>query len=365
MASYKNQHFVPRCYLRAFSSNSSGRAINLFNVDRQIGIQNVSLKGQCARAYFYGKDLRVEKALRQFEEAYAHLLHRINSPPFSIGKSDSEFIRLFVYLQHIRTEATLQQMVVSMNETTDIAWNGEAPPDFRTTLKDAVVMAMGIFAETAGVVSDLKTCFLRNRTNRSFITSDNPAVSTNRWYAQNIRTKGLSGGLGNAGALLFLPLTPVVMAVVYDGDVYSIPNSGGWSIIERTADVDAFNEHQFLGCVANVYFSNWSELNGIKIGFQAAVPNRPERRHEIVVANLVEETAHGEIYKPVKLGELVREGKTLMHQRIITAKPSRWPSIIKWRLNPKIYYNGTGVGYVRRSTVENSPPTAPPFRRIR
>src|SRR5204863_3501638 len=199
----------------------------------------------------------------------------------------------------------LQQMVVSMNEMADIAWNGEAPPDFRTTLSDAVVMAMGTFAGTVGVVGDLKTCFLRNKTNRSFITSDNPAVSTNRWYAQNARAKGLSGGLGSAGALLFLPLTPLVMAVVYDGDVYSIPNAAGWSTIERPADVDAFNEHQFLGCLANVYFSNWSELNGIKIGFQATAPNRPEKRHKIVVANLVEENSQGEVYKAVELDKLV------------------------------------------------------------
>ncbi|MCF6263399.1 MAG: DUF4238 domain-containing protein [Xanthomonadales bacterium] len=49
MATNKNQHFVPRCYLKAFSKDGEGLAINLFNIGRKRLIQNAPLKHQCSK----------------------------------------------------------------------------------------------------------------------------------------------------------------------------------------------------------------------------------------------------------------------------------------------------------------------------
>lgn len=35
VATNKNQHFVPRCYLKAFTQGGENLAINLLNLDRQ------------------------------------------------------------------------------------------------------------------------------------------------------------------------------------------------------------------------------------------------------------------------------------------------------------------------------------------
>lgn len=67
MASNKNQHFVPRCYLRPFTINCNNKAINLFNIDKQKFIKNAPVKHQCSRDYFYGEDLIIEKALQPIE----------------------------------------------------------------------------------------------------------------------------------------------------------------------------------------------------------------------------------------------------------------------------------------------------------
>jgi hypothetical protein len=364
MGSYKNQHFVPRCYLKPFSINGEGRAINLYNIDRRAGIEKAPIRGQCARSYFYGKDLRLEKLLQISEDMYANTVRNINEPGYTLTDSDGSVLRHFCYLQHCRTEATSQRAAASMSEMADIAWKGEAPADWRTTMRDAVLTGMRTFGDTMHVVDDLKVCLIRNLTRQSFATSDDPAVTTNRWYAQNPKAKGLSGGIGSAGALMLLPLTPRVMAVIYDGDVYSIPNTGGWTISRRNDDIDAFNEQQFLGCLANIYFADWSTLAQISQAFETARAYRPIARHEIVTAELEHVDDWGERYRAVTREKLERKGRFFLHLRSIQPRPDRWPSMIRWRSNPRIYSNGTATGFVRRSTAQENSYLGPSYKRV-
>ena len=101
------------------------------------------------------------------------------------------------------------------------------PEEFSLGIKDAVQIAMKSFYESMHEIDDLKFCLIRNKTNLPFITSDNPAILTNKWHLTSHRSPGRSFGLGSAGALTFLPLTPDLLFVGYDGDVYNIPNNKG------------------------------------------------------------------------------------------------------------------------------------------
>ena len=105
MASNKNQHFVPRCYLRAFTIGGSNVAINLFNIDRLKFIPNAPVKNQCSQDYFYGHDLRLERALQPIESAYAQLMSNIGEPGYSLMDNHRTLLRQFWLLQHVRTEA--------------------------------------------------------------------------------------------------------------------------------------------------------------------------------------------------------------------------------------------------------------------
>jgi hypothetical protein len=46
---YKSQHFVPRCYLKPFSVSDEGRASDLYNIDRRIGVPNSPIKSSHAQ----------------------------------------------------------------------------------------------------------------------------------------------------------------------------------------------------------------------------------------------------------------------------------------------------------------------------
>jgi hypothetical protein len=79
MASNKNQHFVPRCYLRPFTIDGANRAINLYNIDRRKFIERAPVKHQCSGDYFYGKDQLLDKAIQAMEGAYGTALRIITS----------------------------------------------------------------------------------------------------------------------------------------------------------------------------------------------------------------------------------------------------------------------------------------------
>lgn len=105
MASNKNQHFVPRCYLKPFTLNGEGAAMNLFNIDRQRFVYKAPVKNQCSRDYFYGKDLILEKQLQTYEAEYAGLLSRIRSPGYVLEADHKVILSRFWLLQYLRTEA--------------------------------------------------------------------------------------------------------------------------------------------------------------------------------------------------------------------------------------------------------------------
>ena len=209
MASNKNQHFVPRCYLRPFSVNCDKKEINLYNIDRKKFIEGAPLKHQCSKNYFYGKDLNLEKALQFTEGAYSSVIRDVLKPGYHLTDDHRQFFRTFWLLQHLRTEAASRRSV-EMSEGIK-EFMGEEAHKFRMSIRDAVLQAMHIFVEEMHIVDDLKICLLKNRGSIPFYTSDDPAVLTNWWYLEDRRTVGTSFGLNSAGDILLLPLSPKVL----------------------------------------------------------------------------------------------------------------------------------------------------------
>lgn len=243
------------------------------------------MKGQCSRSYFYGKDLRLEKLIQKSEGLYSTTVQRIVEK-LPVSDMDKFVLRHFCLLQYCRTDAASQRMALAYAEISDVAFDGSPPAELKLPISDFVQDGMRAFANSFRVINDLKVCLIQNRSCREFITSDDPAILTNRWYLQTPRAKGLSFGLQHSGTLLFLPIAPETLCVIYDGDVYSIPNEGGWTATHKLADVEAFNEHQILGCMSNLFFARWADLDTVDHAFLQTSPYRPSARHEVVTGVL-------------------------------------------------------------------------------
>lgn len=344
MAANKNQHYVPQCYLKRFSSIPSTSSICLYNLDSNKLIHQAPIKNQCSRDYFYGDDLKIEKALQPFESEYANLVKKIVSPGYTLNNTDKNFLLDFWLLQHMRTEAASKRLVEMSEGIIEVA----GIDDYKFQIKDAVNQSMKSFLDTRYHIYDLKVCLLKNKTPKVFYTSDDPAILTNRWYFHDERAKFQSFGLASAGTLLLLPVTPHVMMVAYDSNVYSMNESRGWVKIKNKNDIDSFNSFQIINCRKNIYLSTPNDQENVYALHQKIKPIRPIVKHKFNYAIFDGSSGNHTRYKTVSKNEVLeRKENTLIHYQPVQVAPSEWPTQISWRNKGFAYTNDTGVGYVR------------------
>ncbi|TDQ09143.1 uncharacterized protein DUF4238 [Phyllobacterium brassicacearum] len=86
--------------------------------------------------------------------------------------------------------------------------------------RNMILRVMKTFLQTESAVQDLDIILLRNRTSRGFVTSDDPAVLTNRLLAQ--RQGADSTGIASTGVQLTMPLSPRVTLVCFDPSAYLV-----------------------------------------------------------------------------------------------------------------------------------------------
>jgi hypothetical protein len=350
MVSNKNQHFVPKCYLRPFTLDEAGLAINLYNIDRRRVIEGAAVRHQCSGSFFYGNDPQLEKAIQATEGEYGSAIRAVLEPGYALTDSHREFLKLFWLFQHLRTEAASRRSVEMAADTRSVV--GHTDSTFRLEIREAVQMAMHVFAESMNIVSDLKVCLIKNRTAIPFVTSDDPAILTNRWQLLSKKAKGRSFGLHSAGDILLLPLSPQVLCVAYDGDVYSIPHRNGWAEVQQDHDVEAFNQHQYLNCRANIFFQTVAHGPIVHEQFDRAMANRPEKRHVIHYAVLDSKDGDWTRYRVVDPSQADQCEEAIIHNQVVHAAPAIWPRQISWRPKGCVFTNGTGMGYVRRAWAE-------------
>ncbi len=347
MATNKNQHFVPRCYLRQFTTEESDRAINLYNIDRQRVIAGAPLKHQCSGDYFYGKNEHLEAAIQATESAYASTVKLVMSPGYKLTDEHRSLLKIFWLMQHLRTEAASRRSV-ELSEAMRKVVRAESEP-FRMEIKEAVQIAMGTFAESMGIIEDLKVVLIRNRTKIPFVTSDDPAVLTNRWHLHNLKRLGRTFGLRSAGDVMLLPISPSVLCLAYDGDVHSVSHSEGWADLRDDADADALNQHQYLNCRANIFLRNSAHGALVHESFLRIAPLRPAQRHRLTYA--LRERTVGELtrYLAIDPATAAEHNEAIIHAEAIHAVPASWPRLLSWRSGAHVFTNGTGLGYVRKA----------------
>lgn len=200
------------------------------------------MKHQCSRDYFYGDNPQLEKAIQFVEGSYATVaVKELLSEGCKLNIRHKTILRRF-WLLHLRTEAACKR-AIEMNNEMGSTFQEEAP-DFKIGIKQAVQMAMLTYADGMNIVDDLKVCLIKNKTKtKSFITSDDPAVLSNKWHLNDTRANFMSFGMHWLKAL-YSYLNPKVLCLCYDGDVYSISHTNGWVQVKSERDIMHFNQFQ-------------------------------------------------------------------------------------------------------------------------
>lgn len=358
MPDHKNQHYVPRVHFKPFSFQAEGKAINIFLHRRDQTVVNAPITGQCAKSYFYGEDGQLEKLLSRMEGAYGGLIARIAETNSKLDEQDGWILRYFALLQSMRTAEQVARVLSRMSEMSDFFrmaeeahgkdWDATQNPTPESALRE-LMLAFNDQLQ-AGTIDDLKIVIVRNRSSRDFVTSDDPAVMTNRWLIQ--RKAKRSFGLNAAGLLLFLPLSPRMLVLAYDPAVYAITLNGHNEVdLKRENDVLAFNEHQYMGAADAIYFARINEAPDIVAEFKATIPYRPKRWDCFTTAKHDGETETHSKYIVDEAEKVAKSNQMLIHLTSEWPSPSRWPSILRYRSNAHGYSRGRII--VRRAHMRD------------
>lgn len=297
------------------------------------------------------------------------MLQRLLPPEAEPGALDGVVLRRFMLLQNLRTEAaaaSASQVVAAMARFPGPFPDGEAF-DIKLAIKVAVEEAMLVFARSMKIVDDLRLTIVRNRSGTPFMTSDDPAVLTNRWYLQNPRARGLSFSLRQAGLILLMPLSPTTVALLHDPDVYAIGHRRGVVWFDDDAEAEALNAHQILNCAANLYFHDWETRDRVAASVVASLPARLVQRHRTTYAVRGEEVGEHVRYDVQPFEEITFEQRrdVLIHTEVLRPQPGRWPAFLNYRRGGQVYSNGSHTGFVRRGCLEAGFVEGTGYRRIR
>lgn len=347
MANQKNQHYVPRCALKPFTLGGEGLAINLFNIAAARTIQNAPVKNQCSKDYFYGKDLRAENALANLEGHYTRIAALLMDE-CDLSAEDEDWLRLFVIIQTRRTESAVRDVEKVATGMMDEAFKphpSQRPADLSHQQIVALSMTSGL--KLHNYCRDLKFVLLRNRTCVEFITSDHPAIVTNRFSFEKLNDG--SFGMSNSGIIMIFPISPTLIALFFDIGIYTVSIPAGTRFVDLWSndDIEAINALQHLHAHKNLYFSSWKD--GGAVSRQAETAQRARMRSNHKFSTLVrDEDAAGNVFRRMPDGQKVEGKEMLIAASFGHPRPTRWPAVLKYRPKRITFSNGSAIGHVRK-----------------
>ncbi|QXA06294.1 DUF4238 domain-containing protein [Acinetobacter pittii] len=354
MPSFKNQHFVPQCYLRSFSlqKDTKARSISLFNLRSHRLFENAPIKNQCSKDYFYGKDLKIEKALHEYEGSYSNLLQTIQqNPTYQLTEKDKKCLINFWFVQYIRTEYYIKESLLSFQKFVE---NNEIQEHIDNNILnqyETTKMIMKNMHIGFHLLDDLTCILIKNYTEVPFITSDNPAILTNRYYFKKDLLKYFSFGLNSMGTLLILPISPNYCFLAYDKKVYSIPHHKNILKIKKDKDIEIINQFQIINCNYNIYLSSTSSFESY---YKKYLKLRSQSRYKLTYSILDESTYKYKKFKLIPSSELknYKYSETLTHISTNHPEPDVWPSFLQWNTLGYGFSSNSGQGHVREKFKE-------------
>lgn len=356
MPAHRNQHFVPRVHLAPFSVGGAGSAINLLNIRSGRLIPNAPLRSQCARNYLYSpaSDLRLEKLLQGIEGTYAAALRQlaVAGRP-AIGDMINN-LRTFAFIQHVRTDQAMQQRKKAEGRVYDLSFEGAlsenapVPGHKDKTDREFMFSAMSVGIMNLKYIEDLKHCIVENDCAADFVTSDDPAIMTNRFLKQKFGHTNF--GWASSGVMLILPLTPRRLFLLYDGNVYTLPDKeNGRLRLRRAASVQAFNALQYIKAGENIYFADWATRDQVAADQAAVASHRRDSWFTVQVFVRDDGPDGRERYRqPTSEAERAGAKQKLVQMAAEYPAPPAWPIEVKLRKPPRTFQNGSALGMIRK-----------------
>lgn len=253
MPPYKNQHYVPESYLKAWATDSSVPIYHL-EQERELPPQNIS--NICSRSYFNSEETYVEPVLGELEDAHAEAFDALRDGTSlrALSIRERRLLLSFVFTQRQRTRLMRDEIRDSAEEyfreniRKDVAAAGYDPTEY-TDLEDPffkqTVQGVHHFMMLHGILApignhELVCAVLENETDTDFITSEAPVIFANPRFKEERDMTYV--GMANGGLQVYCPLSPRLCLLFYDPEVYLVNTDRSWhAALTKTADVRELN----------------------------------------------------------------------------------------------------------------------------
>ncbi len=260
----KNQHYVPRFYMKPFSNiknegtKKEKNLISFYQFENNIIKDDIPTSSICSEDYFYDKNGNIENKLADKERKWAKTFRKINSHS-ALTQDEIIDVKEFAAFQIARTKAMLihnQDTATSIvadilhitNEHIDKSIIKDIVSD---EVKDWITSEYNLTLVNTilNVIEDLDICVLENKTSTPLFTSDAPVITINPLSINH-------AGLGNVGTVIFFPCSPQMLIMLYDRKFYG-------KIVSEIHDiecVDVFNKYQYINAHERILASNSTEF---------------------------------------------------------------------------------------------------------
>lgn len=257
MAEKKKQHFIPKTYLKRFSSD--GRTFSIMNVKDNTVIENVPLSKQCQKNYYYGTDLAWEARLEKLEKNWADVFVKVNKNDYLI-EDDIKLLKQFAVYQRQRTFAegnyrkeeriALMKEHLRLNLVHDhIPYQENLVEDFcrqKAEENDIPSEILEWADEAVDLINDLRVIVVEYKTRNNLISSDAPIILLNQFDVHAV-------GYSSMGLIIIFPISHNKLVVIYDDVLYSQITDGQYVVSNCEEEVEHLNIMQYLSSENIIY----------------------------------------------------------------------------------------------------------------
>ncbi len=263
----KNQHYVPRFYMKHFSNikNMGTRKekvlISFYQFKDDIFKKDIPTNSICSEDYFYDQDGKLENTLADMETRWSKALKSAIDENCTID--DIESIREFVIYQICRTKAMLfhnREIVTTImkgilkQQFEDIVDEDVVKESLENKIQNEITPEFGLsnVKEIIPVIRDLEMKIITNETKMRFITSDVPIIIINPLGIY-------SAGLGSVGEVVFFPISPWKVIFFYDAKLFD-------KLPDRICDesiIRIFNQYQYVSADERLLAKEIEDINSI------------------------------------------------------------------------------------------------------
>lgn len=275
--SKKKQHHVPKFYLRYFSFEKNEKEIGIFNLENNFFKNNVAIRDQGSKKYFYGKDEVIENYLSKLEGDFAYTINNIleKEDIDKTNKKELYDLLTFIVFTDLRSTTSIDNLKEMPSKVNALGIDLIFP---EISHEKSVAIMLSTFENILPAVLDLDYKLLKNSSKIPFITSDYPISKYNLLY-ERIPTYFSVCGFKSKGLLIFLPINPSLCVVFYDNSTYKIGNKKDNCIcIDNEKEVNQLNVLQFLNGKETLFFNESVNLKYIlelkKISEKYQKPNK-------------------------------------------------------------------------------------------